>query len=211
MGCNGVQYPNLFKMKPLVLIASVATVAVAAFSSAYFGSAEKAPATQTTPKTMKTFHDFTVQSIGGESVTLSQFKGKRVLVVNTASECGLTPQYKQLQELFDTYGGDKFVIVGFPANNFGSQEPGSNEEIASFCSKNYGVTFPMMAKISVKGKDQHPLYQWLTQKELNGVEDSEVQWNFQKYLIDETGHLVAVKSPRTSPLDDEIIAFAQGK
>lgn len=198
-------------MKPLVLIASAAALATAVFSTALIGSAENAAVTQTTPKTMKTFHDFTVQSIAGEAVNLSQFKGKRVLVVNTASECGLTPQYKQLQELFDTYGGDKFVIVGFPANNFGAQEPGSNEEIASFCSKNYGVTFPMMAKISVKGKDQHPLYQWLTQKELNGVEDSEVQWNFQKYLINEAGQLLAVVSPRTSPLDDEIVAFAQGK
>lgn len=104
------------------------------------------------------------------------------MIVNTASECGLTPQYKQLQELYDTYGGQNFVIIGFPANNFAGQEPGSNESIASFCEANYGVTFPMMSKISVKGDDCHPLYTWLTSKALNGVEDSEVQWNFPKVL-----------------------------
>lgn len=127
------------------------------------------------------------------------------MIVNTASECGLTPQYKQLQELYDTYGGQNFVIIGFPANNFAGQEPGSNESIASFCEANYGVTFPMMSKISVKGDDCHPLYTWLTSKALNGVEDSEVQWNFQKYLIDEQGHLAKVIAPRTLPTDAEIV------
>lgn len=122
------------------------------------------------------------------------------MIVNTASECGLTPQYKQLQELYDTYGGQNFVIIGFPANNFAGQEPGSNESIASFCEANYGVTFPMMSKISVKGDDCHPLYTWLTSKALNGVEDSEVQWNFQKYLIDEQGAFAKVIAPRTLPL-----------
>ena len=133
-----------------------------------------------------------------------------MLVVNTASKCGLTPQYKQLQSLFEQFGGEKFVIVGFPANNFMKQEPGTNEEIAEFCEKNYGVTFPMMEKISVKGDDMHPLYHWLTEKSKNGVLDSEVGWNFQKYLIDEKGHLVKMVEPRTKPDDDQIVSWIKG-
>jgi glutathione peroxidase len=136
------------------------------------------------------FYDFTVEDINGEDYPLAQLKGKKVLVVNTASKCGLTPQYESLQELFEKYGGDDFLILGFPANNFAEQEPGSNEEIATFCSINYGVSFPMMSKVSVKGDDQHPLYLWLTSKSDNGLEDSEVTWNFQKYMIDEEGQLV---------------------
>lgn len=155
----------------------------------------------------KTFHDFTVQSIEGEDILLSQFAGKKIMVVNTASKCGLTPQYADLQKLFDEFGGEQFVILGFPANNFLKQEPGTNEEIATFCQSNYGVSFPMMAKISVKGEDQHPVYRWLTSKEENGVEDSEVSWNFQKYLIDEKGNLVKVISPRTKPYDDDILTW----
>lgn len=155
----------------------------------------------------RTFHDFTVQSIEGEEISLSQFAGKKILVVNTASKCGLTPQYADLQKLFEEFGGEDFVILGFPANNFLKQEPGTNEEIATFCQANYGVSFPMMAKISVKGEDQHPLYHWLTNKAENGVEDSEVSWNFQKFLIDEKGNLVKVLSPRTSPYDDEILSW----
>jgi glutathione peroxidase len=158
----------------------------------------------------KSFHDFTVQKIDGTEISLSAFQGKKILVVNTASKCGLTPQYEDLQKLYDQYGGEDFVILGFPANNFLKQEPGTNEEIAAFCQANYGVTFPMMAKISVKGKDQHPLYHWLTSKEENGVEDSDVSWNFQKYLIDEKGNLVKVLSPRTNPFDDAIIQWIKG-
>ena len=126
---------------------------------------------------LKSFHDFSVTDIDGNPFDLSSLKGKKVLVVNTASECGLTPQYAQLQELFEAKGGDGFTIVGFPANNFGGQEPGSDAQIQTFCSKNYGVTFPMMSKISVKGDDIHPLYAWLTSKAENGVEDSKVKWN----------------------------------
>lgn len=159
----------------------------------------------------KTFHDFVVEDIDGKAFDLSSLKGKKVLVVNTASKCGLTPQYAKLEQLFEQYGGDKFVIIGFPANNFLSQEPGSNSDIKAFCSENYGVSFPMMSKISVKGKDMHPLYQWLTEKEQNGVEDSSVSWNFQKYLIDENGKLVKHFSPRTDPLDDEIVGWISGK
>ena len=150
-------------------------------------------------------HQFTVESLEGDNFNFSDLKGKKVLVVNTASKCGLTPQYKELQSLFETYKDNGLVIVGFPANNFMAQEPGSNEEIATFCEKNYGVTFPMMAKIDVKGKDIHPLYAFLTQKEKNGVMDSKVTWNFQKYLVNESGIVEKVISPRTSPIDQEVI------
>ncbi len=128
-------------------------------------------------------HQFKVKTLADDDFDFSSLKGKKVMVVNTASKCGLTPQYKDLQALYDTYKDENFVIVGFPANNFMSQEPGTNKEISAFCTENYGVTFPMMSKISVKGDDMHPVYQFLTQKVKNGVEDSKVAWNFQKYLI----------------------------
>jgi len=159
----------------------------------------------------KSFYDFTVTTIDGEQFPLSSLKGKKVMVVNTASKCGFTPQYAELEKLYKQYGPDKFVIIGFPANNFMSQEPGTNEEIKEFCKRNYGVSFPMMSKISVKGDDMHPLYKWLTSKELNGVQNSSVQWNFQKYLIDENGKLVKVIPPRQSPLSDEIVSWITGK
>jgi glutathione peroxidase len=151
------------------------------------------------------FHGFTVKAIDGSDYSFAKLKGKKVMIVNTASKCGLTPQYKALQDLYDQHGGDGFVIIGFPANNFLSQEPGTNEDIASFCSENYGVTFPMMAKVSVKGDDIAPIYKWLTTKKLNGILDAEIQWNFQKFLIDEKGNLVKTIPPRVSPLSDEII------
>jgi len=151
------------------------------------------------------FHSFNVKTIDGEEISLSQFKGKKALVVNTASKCGLTPQYEDLQHLYEEYGGDNFVIIGFPANNFLKQEPGTNDEIKEFCTLNYGVTFPMMAKISVKGKDIDPLYEWLTIKENNGVMDAKVSWNFQKFMIDEDGNLVGMVSPKGKPYDDKII------
>jgi glutathione peroxidase len=153
------------------------------------------------------FYSFNVNTIDGEEISLEQFKGKKVLVVNVASKCGLTPQYEDLQKLYEEYGGDNFTIIGFPANNFLKQEPGSNEEIKEFCSINYGVTFPMMAKISVKGKDIHPLYKWLTKKENNGVLDAKVSWNFQKFMIDEEGNLVDYASPRTKPFDEKIVSW----
>ncbi len=155
----------------------------------------------------KSLYDFTVKDIHGDDFPLSQLKGKKVLVVNTASKCGLTPQYEGLQELWDRYGGEEFIIIGFPVNNFAKQEPGTNEEIQSFCTVNYGVTFPMMSKISVKGDDQHPLYKWLTTKEENGVEDSNVTWNFQKYMIDEEGRLVGHFDPKTKPTNEKVIAW----
>jgi len=133
------------------------------------------------------------------------------MVVNTASKCGLTPQYKELEELYTQYKNLNFVILGFPANDFMAQEPGSNKEIAEFCTKNYGVSFPMMAKISVKGKDMHPVYKFLTQRLENGLEDNEVKWNFQKYLIDENGYLEYVISPTTMPNDPQIISWLNAK
>lgn len=157
------------------------------------------------------FHDFTVKDIEGRDFKMASLKGKKVLVVNTASKCGLTPQYKDLQALYEQYGGNNFIIIGFPANNFLGQEPGTNEEIQEFCQRNYGVTFPMMEKISVKGDDMAPIYQWLTQKNKNGVMDSKVGWNFQKYLIDENGRLVNFYSPKTNPNAPEIINWITGK
>jgi glutathione peroxidase len=154
-------------------------------------------------------YDFTVKTIDGEDFSLSKLKGKKVMIVNVASKCGLTPQYEQLQSLYEKYRDKGFVIVGFPANNFGRQEPGSNEEIKEFCTRNYGVTFPMMQKISVKGDDMAPLYRWLTQKSENGKEDAEVTWNFQKFLIDENGNLVKSIPPKTVPLSEEIIAWIE--
>jgi len=155
-------------------------------------------------------HTFKCEDINGQSYDLSQLKGKKVLVVNTASKCGLTPQYEELEKLYSLYKDSNFVIIGFPANNFMGQEPGSNENIAAFCQKNYGVSFPMMSKISVKGKDMHPIYQFLTQKAKNGLEDNQVQWNFQKYLLDEEGFLVKVISPQTSPMDASIVDWIKG-
>jgi len=150
-------------------------------------------------------YQFKVKTLTDEDFDFSTLKGKKVMIVNTASKCGLTPQYKDLQSLYDTYKKENFMIVGFPANNFAKQEPGTNAEIAEFCELNYGVNFPMMAKISVKGEDMHPMYQFLTQKSKNGFEDSEVSWNFQKYLIDEKGHLIKVIPPKTLPTDESIV------
>lgn len=152
---------------------------------------------------LKTLHDFKMISIDGNEIDLSIYKGKKVLIVNVASECGFTPQYKGLEELYEKYS-DKLVILGFPANNFGGQEPGSNDDIKSFCEKNYGVTFPMFSKISVAGDDQHPLYQWLSKKELNGWNDDAPSWNFCKYLVDENGSLIKFYSSRVKPLSEEI-------
>jgi glutathione peroxidase len=157
----------------------------------------------------QSIHEYTVKDIEGNDYNLSSLKGKKVMIVNTASKCGLTPQYKDLEALNKKYEDQNFIIIGFPANNFMNQEPGSNEEIAEFCEKNYGVTFPMMSKISVKGKDMHELYKWLTSKDLNGKMDSKVKWNFQKYLINPDGSLAKYFSPKTNPLDEEIIAWIE--
>jgi len=175
-------------MKKLVLIFSLMIITSLAFSQ-------------------KSFYDFKVKDIDGKDFNLSSLKGKKVLVVNTASKCGNTPQYKDLESLYKLYGNQKFVIIGFPANNFGAQEPGTDTDIKTFCTANYGVTFPMMSKISVKGDDMAPLYKWLTSKQLNGVMDSEVKWNFQKYLIDDKGNLVDVVDPKVKPDDEKILSW----
>ncbi|MBN1597533.1 MAG: glutathione peroxidase [Bacteroidales bacterium] len=164
-----------------------------------------------TGQQLKTFYDFKVKDIYGNDFDLSILAGKKVLVVNTASKCGFTPQYEDLEKLYQKYKDSNFVIIGFPANNFMKQEPGTNEEIAQFCKINYGVTFPMMAKISVKGDNMHPLYRWLTEKKLNGAMDSDVKWNFQKYMIDENGHLVGFVYSATKPFDDKIIGWINGE
>lgn len=166
--------------------------------------------TKSTVMIKESIHQFKVKDLSGNEFDFASLKGKKVLVVNTASECGLTPQYEQLQKLYSEYKDKNFVIIGFPANNFGAQEPGSSKEIATFCQKNYGVTFPMMEKISVKGDDINEVYQFLTQKSKNGVQDSEVEWNFQKYLLNENGELVKVISPRTLPTDAEIVDWIKG-
>jgi glutathione peroxidase len=167
--------------------------------------------TMNTVTKQESIHQFKVIDLYGKEFDFSSLKGKKILIVNTASECGLTPQYKDLEAIYSKYKDKNFVIVGFPANNFGGQEPGSNQEIAKFCQMNYGVSFPMMGKISVKGNDVHPLYQFLTQKGKNGLQDSEVEWNFQKYLLDENGYLVKVLSPRVLPTDDAIVSWINGK
>ncbi len=153
------------------------------------------------------FYDFKVKTLEGQEFDFSSLKGKKVMVVNVASKCGLTPQYKELEEVYEKYQSDNFVIIGFPANNFMNQEPGTASEIRKFCTDNYGVTFPIMEKISVKGDDMHPVYQWLTSKSKNGVRDSEVSWNFQKYLIDEKGNLAEVIPPKEKPTSDKVLAW----
>jgi glutathione peroxidase len=156
-----------------------------------------------------TIYQFVVFDINQKPYDFSKLKGKKIMIVNTASKCGYTPQYEQLQKLYERYKSKGLVIVGFPANNFMKQEPGTNMEIAEFCRVNYGVTFPMMEKISVKGDDLHRIYQFLTQKSKNGVQDSEVAWNFQKYLINENGILEKIIKHSTSPLDPEIINWVE--
>ena len=153
----------------------------------------------------QSIYQFKVKDLSGDTFDFATLKGKKIMIVNTASKCGLTPQYKDLEALYKEYSAQGFVIVGFPANNFASQEPGTKEEIAAFCQLNYGVTFPMMDKVSVKGDDMSEVYKFLTQKSKNGLEDSEVQWNFQKYLLNEKGELVKVIAPKTLPTDPEIV------
>ena len=149
-------------------------------------------------------HSFTVKALDGSNINFADYKGKKILIVNTASECGYTAQYKGLQELFEKYKTN-LVIVGFPANNFGGQEPGSNTEIKTFCEKNYGVSFQMAEKISVKGNDTAPIYKWLTNKSENGVLDAEIKWNFNKFLLDENGHIIAKFDSGTEPMSEEIV------
>ncbi|MFP3831522.1 MULTISPECIES: glutathione peroxidase [Chryseobacterium] len=151
----------------------------------------------------KTIYDFKVEGLDGKEINFADFKGKKILIVNTASECGFTPQYADLEKVYEEYK-DKLVVVGFPANNFGGQEPGTNTEIGTFCQKNYGVTFPMAAKVSVKGDDIAPIFKYLTEQELNGVKNTSILWNFTKFLIDENGKLIDTYVSTTKPTSESI-------
>ncbi|PHN03984.1 glutathione peroxidase [Flavilitoribacter nigricans] len=157
---------------------------------------------------MSSIHQFKVAGIGQEEIDFADFSGKKILVVNVASECGFTPQYKQLQELYE-YFNDKLVVVGFPCNDFGGQEPGNADTIQQFCERNYGVSFPLAAKININSSEPHPIYQWLTQKARNGKLDATVNWNFNKFLLDEKGQLLAHFPASVSPVDPAVTDLIQ--
>ena len=152
-------------------------------------------------------YQFVVEDINGEAFDFSCLEGKKVMIVNTASKCGLTFQYEALQKLYSQYKDLNFIVIGFPSNDFLWQEPGSNDEIIDFCEENYGVTFPMMSKVTVKGSKKHPIYQFLTQKSKNNFKDSRVTWNFQKYLINKDGRIEKIISPRTRPDSEEVVSW----
>ncbi|ASW73430.1 glutathione peroxidase [Chryseobacterium piperi] len=154
----------------------------------------------------KTIYDFKVESLDGKEINFADFKGKKILIVNTASECGFTPQYADLEKVYEEYK-DKLVVVGFPANNFGGQEPGTNTEIGAFCQKNFGVTFPLAAKVSVKGDDTAPIFKYLTERDLNGVKNTTILWNFTKFLVDENGKLIDSFVSTTKPTDQAITKY----
>ncbi|MEC5156563.1 glutathione peroxidase [Chryseobacterium sp. MP_3.2] len=160
----------------------------------------------TTTQTMKSIYDFKVESIDGQEINFADFKGKKILIVNTASECGFTKQYADLQKVSQDYA-DKVVVIGFPANNFGGQEPGNNTDIGAFCEKNFGVTFPLAAKVSVKGDDTAPIFKFLTDKDLNGVKNTTIMWNFTKFVVDENGKLVDSFISTTKPTDNAITKY----
>lgn len=187
---------------------SVSVVAIATAAFLIYSKASKSDSLELDTQ-FESIYDFTMEDIYGEEFSLSEYKGKKILLVNTASKCGLTYQYEKLQELYEQYKDQNFEIIGFPSNDFAMQERGSNDEIASFCQKNYGVTFKMMSKIKVKGNKMHPLYIYLTQKKYNGYKDSKVSWNFQKYLIGEEGKLEKIVSPKTNPKDAKIIDWIE--
>ena len=173
-------------------------------SSCFGKDIKSKPATMATTETTSAFYGFKMKSLSGEMIDFASFKGKKVLLVNVASKCGYTPQYEDLQKLHEQYG-DKLVVLGFPANNFASQEPGTEEEIGAFCKKNYGVTFQLFSKISVKGDDQAPLYKWLSDKSQNGWNDQTPSWNFCKYLVNEKGELIKYFSAGVKPMGEEIL------
>lgn len=156
--------------------------------------------------TASSIYDFKVEGLEGGSIDFSQYKGKKIMIVNTASKCGNTPQYKELEELYEKYK-DKLVIIGFPANNFGAQEPGSNKEIKEFCTKNYGVTFPMAAKVSVKGNDIAPVFKYLTDEAKKLGFDDPIKWNFTKFLLDENGKLITVIHNKVKPMSEEVLKY----
>ncbi len=181
-------------------------LSVIAFVQSCTGQKSETSKAKTKELMGKTIYDYKVEALDGSEINFADFKGKKILIVNTASECGFTPQYADLENLYKQYK-NHLVIVGFPANNFGAQEPGSNQEIATFCQKNYGVSFPMAAKVSVKGEDTAPIFKFLTEKELNGVKNSEVLWNFTKFLLDENGKLIDSFVSTTKPTDEAITKY----
>ncbi len=181
-------------------------LSVIAFVQSCTGQKSETSKAKTKELMGKTIYDYKVEALDGSEINFADFKGKKILIVNTASECGFTPQYADLENLYKQYK-NHLVIVGFPANNFGSQEPGSNQEIAAFCQKNYGVTFPMAAKVSVKGEDKAPIFKFLTEEELNGVKNSEILWNFTKFLLDENGKLIDTFVSTTKPTDEAITKY----
>lgn len=191
-------------MKTILLFISLLSFAMLPKSASDLSHSSLASTSELVMK--DSFYDFKMKDLDGKEVNFSSYKGKKIMVVNVASKCGYTPQYEALQKLYEKYS-DKIVILGFPANNFGGQEPGSNEEIKSFCSENYGVTFPIFEKISVKGFDKDPLYRWLSDAKLNGWNNEEPSWNFCKYVLDENGKLLKFFPSAVTPLDEEIIAL----
>jgi glutathione peroxidase len=187
-------------MKRAFIFFSIIVISILAFS---FDAKEGINA-----QSMESIYDIKINRLNGEALNLNDFRGKKLLIVNVASECGFTPQYEDLQTLSENYK-DKLVVIGIPCNQFGEQEPGSPDEIMEFCQNTYGVTFILTEKVDVKGDNQHPLYVWLTQKKKNGAKNSKVKWNFQKYLIDKKGFLYFVIHPRTSPTNDSIIKWIE--
>ncbi|OYQ37245.1 glutathione peroxidase [Flavobacterium cyanobacteriorum] len=192
-------------MKKLVILMSGLMLMISCQNQAQTKAKTAKPTQKPENMSVQNIYQFKVKDLYGKEFDFATLKGKKVIIVNTASKCGLTPQYKDLEALYKEYKDKGVVVVGFPSNDFAGQEPGTNEEIAAFCERNYGVTFPMMGKVTVKGKDKAAIYEFLTQKSKNGLQDSEVEWNFQKYLINEKGQLEKVVSPRTLPGDQEII------
>lgn len=190
-------------MVKLFIISAVLLSCAAKSNNMNNSTADPVPTATEAVAATKSIHAFKVEGLEGGTIDFAAFKGKKILVVNTASKCGYTSQYEQLEALYKQYGS-KLVVVGFPANNFGGQEPGTNAEIGEFCKKNYGVSFPMAAKISVKGDDMAPVYKWLTSKTQNGVLDAEIKWNFNKFLLDENGAMVQYFESGVSPMSEEI-------
>jgi glutathione peroxidase len=187
-------------------ILAIATCALTLFSCQNQAQPKQSNSNMSAENVVKeTIYQFKVEDLSGKIFDFASLKGKKIIVVNTASRCGNTPQYKDLEAVYNEYKDKGVVVIGFPANNFMSQEPGTNEEIATFCQKNYGVTFPMMSKVSVKGDDMCAMYQFLTQKAKNGLQDSKVDWNFQKYLINEKGELDKVISPGMLVTEAEVM------
>lgn len=191
---------NMQKTLGLMVVAAVATIIFSVFSFSFIGNTKV-----THTANARSLYEINVMDIDGKNVNLSEYKNKVVMFVNTASECGYTPQYQGLQAIYDKYKDRGFVILGFPANNFGGQEPGSNEEIKEFCTLKYKVTFPMFAKLSVKGDDQHPLYKYLTSKETNPEFAGDITWNFNKFLANEKGEIIARFSSKETPESKEVI------